>query len=112
MEAKARAKFIRVSAQKARLVAANIKGLPVEEAMNLLRFTPKKAARLIGKVLHSAVSNAGQISGVDIDTLRVKDVIINPGPSWKRIMSRSMGRAFRIVKRTSHITVVVAESQE
>jgi len=110
MEAKAIARYIRVSPQKARLVADNIKGRPVEEAMNILKFTPKKAAQLIGKVLHSAVANAEQISGVDIDTLTVKQVIINPGPSWKRLLTRSMGRANRIVKRTSHITVVVAES--
>ena len=69
MEAKAIARYIRVSPQKARLVADNIKGRPVEEAMNILKFTPKKAAQLIGKVLHSAVANAEQISGVDIDTL-------------------------------------------
>jgi large subunit ribosomal protein L22 len=110
MEAKARAKFIRVSPQKARLVAANILGRPVEEAMNILKFTPKKSAKLIGKVLGSAIANAEQISGVDIDNLTVKQVIVNPGPTWKRIMTRSMGRAFRIVKRTSHITVVVAEN--
>ena len=110
MEAKAIAKYIRLSLQKARLVAANILGRPVEEAMNLLKFTPKKSAKIIGKVLHSAVANAEQISGVDIDNLTVKQVIINPGPTHKRIMTRSMGRAFRIVKRTSHITVVVAEN--
>ena len=71
---------------------------------------PDEAAKIIGKVLHSAVANAEQISGVDIDNLTVKQVIINPGPTHKRIMTRSMGRAFRIVKRTSHITVVVAEN--
>jgi large subunit ribosomal protein L22 len=110
MEARALAKYIRVSPQKARLVARNIQGRPVEEAMNILKFTPKKAAKLIGKVLHSAVANAEQISGVDIDTLVVKSVFINPGPTWKRIMPRSMGRAYKILKRTSHICVVVEES--
>lgn len=110
MEARALAKYIRVSPQKARLVAHNIQGRPVEEAMNILKFTPKKAAKLIGKVLHSAVANAEQISGVDIDTLIVKSVFINPGPTWKRIMPRSMGRAYKILKRTSHICVVVEES--
>ncbi len=110
MEARALAKYIRVSPQKARLVARNIQGRPVEEAMNILKFTPKKAAKLIGKVLHSAVANAEQISGVDIDALVVKSVVINPGPTWKRIMPRSMGRAYRILKRTSHICVVVEES--
>ncbi len=110
MEARAIAKYIRVSPQKARLVARNVQGRPVEEAMNILRFTPKKAARLIGKVLDSAVANAEQISGVDVDTLVVKSVVVNPGPTWKRIQPRSMGRAYRILKRTAHITVVVEES--
>jgi large subunit ribosomal protein L22 len=111
MEAKAIAKYIRVSPQKARIVAATIKGRPVEEAMNILKFTPKKAARIIGKVLHSALSNAEQLSA-DVDTLTVKDVIVNQGPTAKRVMPRSMGRANRILKRTSHITVVVVEEKE
>jgi large subunit ribosomal protein L22 len=111
MEAKAIAKYIRVSPQKARLVANTIKGRGVEEAMHILKFTPKKAAFLIGKVLHSALSNAEQMSA-DVDVLKVKDVIVNPGPTWKRIMPRSMGRANHILKRTSHITVVVVEEKE
>ena len=111
MEAKAIAKFIRVSPQKARLVAKTIKGRGIEEAMNILKFTPKKAARIIGKVLHSALSNAEQMSA-DVDLLKVKDVIVNQGPTAKRIMPRSMGRANRILKRTSHITVVVEEEKE
>lgn len=110
MQAKAIAKFIRVSPQKARIVAATIKGRPVEEAMNILKFTPKKAARIIGKVLHSALSNAEQMS-VDVDTLTVKDVVVNQGPTAKRVLPRSMGRANRILKRTSHITVVVEEKE-
>lgn len=109
MEAKAIAKFIRISPRKARLVAENIKGLPVEDAINVLRFTPKKAARILNKVLHSAVANAEQLPGVDIDSLRVKNVVVNEGPTLKRIMPRAMGRAYRILKRTSHITVVVEE---
>ncbi len=110
MEMKATAKFMRVSARKARLVARNIKGLPVEDAINSLRFTPKRAAEIIGKVLHSAVSNAEQLPGVDVDSLVVKQVIVNEGPTWKRFMPRAMGRVTRINKRTSHITVVVEES--
>ena len=112
MEVRATAKYMRVSPRKARLVADNIKGRGVEEALNILRFTPKKSAELIRKVLSSAVANAGQLPGVDIDTLKVSQVIINEGPTWKRIMPRAMGRAYRILKRTSHITVIVAESQE
>lgn len=110
METKAVAKYLRLSPQKARLVARNVKGLPVEDAINILRFTPKKAAKLINKVLNSAVANAEQKPGVDVDNLVVKQIMINEGPTLKRIRPRAMGRANRILKRTSHITVVVAES--
>lgn len=110
METRAVAKYLRLSPQKARLVARNIKGMPVEDAMNILRFTPKKAARMISKVLHSAVANAEQLPGVDVDSLVVKQVLVNEGPTMKRIMPRAMGRANRILKRTAHITVVVEES--
>ncbi|MBU1001470.1 MAG: 50S ribosomal protein L22 [Proteobacteria bacterium] len=110
METKAVAKYQRLSAQKARLVARNVLGMPVEDAINVLRFTPKKAAKLIGKVLHSAVANAEQLPGVDVDNLVVKQVLVDEGPTLKRIKPRAMGRANRILKRTSHITVVVAES--
>ncbi len=109
MEAKAVAKYVRISPRKTRLVADNIRGMGVEDAMNTLRFTPKKAAVELNKVLKSAVANAGQLPGVDVDSLYVKSVIINEGPTWKRIMPRAMGRAYRILKRTSHITVVVDE---
>ncbi len=111
MEAKATAKYMRIAPRKARLVAKNVKGLPVEDATNILKFTPKKAAQVIGKVLDSAVANAEQLGGVDVDTLVVKQVIVNEGPTWKRFMPRAMGRVNRILKRTSHITVVVAESE-
>jgi len=110
METRAIAKYVRLSPQKARLVARNIKGLPVEDAMNILRFTPKKAAEMISKVLHSAIANAEQLPGVDVDSLVVKQVVIDEGPTMKRIMPRAMGRANRILKRTAHITVVVEES--
>lgn len=109
MEAKAVSRYIGVSARKTRLVAENIKGKPVEDAMNILTFTPKKAARLLNKVLHSAVANAEQLPGVDIDSLYVKSVVVDEGPTQKRIMPRAMGRAYRIRKRTSHITIVVDE---
>lgn len=109
METRAVAKYMRTSAQKARLVARNVEGLPVEEAINILTFTPKKAAKLLNKVLHSAVANAEQ-AGVEVDNLFVKQVIVNEGPTLKRIIPRAMGRANRILKRTSHVTVVVAEA--
>ena len=110
MEAKAIAKYQRISAQKARLVANNIKGMAVGQAVSVLKFTPKKAAELIGKVLRSAVANAEQ-ANIDVDDLLVKDVVVNEGPTWKRFMPRAMGRANRIIKRTSHITVIVEESE-
>ncbi len=109
MEAKAVAKFVRISARKVRLVADNIKNKPVEDALNTLTFTPKKAAFELRKVLYSAVANAEQQQGVDVDNLKVAQVFIDEGPTWKRIRPRAMGRAYRIRKRTSHITVVVKE---
>ena len=109
MEAKAVAKFIRVSPRKTRLVAENIKGKGVEDALNILRFTPKKPAKILSKVLYSAISNAEQMPGVDVDNLIVETVMVNEGPTWKRIQPRAMGRAYRIRKRTSHITIVVKE---
>ena len=93
MEARSVAKFIRVSPQKARLVARNVTGKPVEDALNVLKFTPKKAARLIEKVLTSAIANAENNAKLDVDSLYVKEVRIDAGPSWKRIQSRAMGRA-------------------
>ncbi|MGE4291907.1 MAG: 50S ribosomal protein L22 [Desulfovibrio sp.] len=109
MEAKAVSKFLRVSPRKVRLVAKNINGKPVEDALNILKFTPNKSAAILRKVLYSAVANAEQKPGVDVDSLKVSSVIVNEGPTWKRIMPRAMGRAYRIRKRTSHITVVVKE---
>ncbi|HBR05732.1 MAG TPA: 50S ribosomal protein L22 [Desulfovibrio sp.] len=109
MEAKAVAKFLRVSPRKTRLVAENIRGKSVEDALNILKFTPKKSARILSKVLYSAVANAEQLPGVDVDSLVVDTVLVNEGPTWKRIMPRAMGRAYRVRKRTSHITIVVKE---
>jgi large subunit ribosomal protein L22 len=109
MEAKAVARFIRISPQKARLVADIIRGRNVDEAVNTLRFMPKKGARILRKVLESAVANASQNEAIDVDTLYVKTIFIDGGPMLKRMMPRSMGRANRILKRTSHITVVLDE---
>lgn len=109
MEAKAIAKYIRVSPRKARLVARNVNGMPVEDALNVLKFTPNKAAGIIYKVMHSALANAQENKKADVDTLRVKQVIVNEGPTWKRFMPRSQGRANTILKRTSHITVILED---
>ena len=110
MQALAKHKFARSSAQKARLVADQIRGLAVGKALDVLTYSPKKAAELVKKVLLSAIANAEHNEGADIDTLKVKTVFVDEGPSMKRIKPRAKGRADRIVKRTSHITVVVADN--
>ena len=109
MESKAVARYIRISPQKARLVADVIRGLDVDEAINTLRFMPKKGARILRKVIESAVANASQSDAIDVDTLFVKKIHIDGGPMLKRLRPRAMGRANRILKRTSHITVVLDE---
>jgi|TARA_Y100001937_G_scaffold43227_2_gene61071 large subunit ribosomal protein L22 len=110
MQALAKHKFARSSAQKTRLVADQVRGLSVEKALNVLTYSPKKAAELVRKVLLSAIANAEHNEGADIDTLKVKTIFVDEGPSMKRIKPRAKGRADRIVKRTSHITVVVADN--
>lgn len=111
MESRAIARYQRVSPRKARLVARNVQGLGVEEAMNLLRFTPNKPAGIIYEVVKSALANASQLGGVDVDAMVVKEVMVNEGPTWKRFMPRAQGRATKIRKRTSHITVILSEGQ-
>ncbi|MCM2973645.1 MULTISPECIES: 50S ribosomal protein L22 [Larsenimonas] len=98
-----------LSAQKARLVADQVRGKPVAEAIELLTFSPKKAAHLVKKVLQSAVANAEENNGMDIDELRVSTICVDEGMTLKRIRPRAKGRADRILKRTCHITVKVAE---
>jgi large subunit ribosomal protein L22 len=109
MEAVAKAKFVRISPRKARLVADAIRGMNVGEALSRLEFTPKKAALLVTKVLKSAVANASQNQSVDVDRLYVKKAFVDGGPVLKRWRPRAMGRAYIIRKRTSHITVVLDE---
>jgi large subunit ribosomal protein L22 len=109
MEIRARAKYLRISPTKLRLVARPLRGKQVEEALQLLQFTPKKGARLMRKVVEQAVANAEQRPQIDVDTLFVKNISVDGGPTIKRFMTRAMGRANRILKRMSHITVVLAE---
>ena len=109
MQAVAKLRNARISPQKGRLVADQIRGLAVEKALNLLTFSDKKAAGLIKKVLDSAIANAENNEGADIDELKVKTICVDEGPVLKRLHARAKGRADRIVKRTSHITVTVAE---
>lgn len=109
MQAEAKLKYARISAQKARLVADQIRGLKVEQALNLLSFSPKKGAGIIKKILESAIANAEHNEGADIDELKVAEVQVNEGPVMKRMHARAKGRGNRILKRTSHISVTVAE---
>lgn len=109
MEVKAVAKYIRISPQKARLVADVVRGMDAGQALTTLRFMPKKGAAIIRKVLESAVANADQMGTVDVDTLFVKEILVDGGPMLKRFRPRAQGRATRILKRSSHITVVVDE---
>ena len=109
MEVKSTLRYARLSAQKGRLVADQIRGLPVEKAVNVLLFSNKKAAKIIQKILESAIANAENNDGLDIDELYVKKIFVDEGPTFKRIRARAKGRAARILKRTSHITVSVAE---
>jgi large subunit ribosomal protein L22 len=108
MEAMAVLRGARISAQKARLVADQIRGKPVEEALNLLAFSTKKAAAMVRKVLNSAIANAEHNEGADVDELKVSSICVDEGTTLKRIMPRAKGRADRISKRTCHITVKVA----
>jgi len=107
METKAEAKFVRISPRKVRLVMDQVRGKRVEEALGLLSFAPQKGARVLKKLLDSAVANAEQNSGIDVDTLYVKRVYANEGPTLKRFRPRALGRATRIRKRTSHLTVIL-----
>ena len=100
----------RITPQKARLVADQIRGLPVDKAINLLTFSNKKAAGLIKKVLESAIANAEHNDGADVDELKVKTIMVDEGPIMKRFMPRARGRANQIFKRTSHVTIIVEEA--
>jgi len=109
MEVSARLRFSRLSPQKARLVADQIRGLPVERAVEVLSFSNKRAAAVMKKVLDSAIANAEHNEGADIDELKVGTVMVDEGPTYKRFRARARGRSTRILKRSSHITVTVSD---
>ncbi|MDP6967932.1 MAG: 50S ribosomal protein L22 [Gammaproteobacteria bacterium] len=109
MEVTAKHKGARISAQKARLVADQIRGKRVDEALNILAYSPKKGADLVKKVLDSAIANAEHNNGLDVDELMVSTIFVDEGMTMKRIKPRAKGRADRILKRSCHITVKVAE---
>lgn len=110
MEVKAVVRHVRISPQKVRLMADAVKGKPVEMALSTIRFMPQKAAGIVEKVMRSAVANASDRPDIDIDTLIVSNLIVDNGPMLKRFRARARGRGTRILKRTSHITVVLSEA--
>ncbi len=109
MEVKAVAKFVRVSPRKVRLVMDQVRGKRVGDALNMLNFAPQKGARLVKKLVNSAVANAENNAGMDVDSLVISRIYADEGPTLKRWRPRALGRATRIRKRTSHMTVVVKE---
>ena len=110
MEVSAKLKGAQISAQKARLVADQVRGRHVDEALDLLEFSPKKASRLIKKLLDSAIANAENNEGADVDELVISSVFVDEGRTMKRLRPRAKGRADRIFKRSCHITLMVSNS--
>ena len=110
MEVVARLKGARLSAQKARLVADQVRGKSVEDALELLTYSTKKAAAIIKKILNSAIANAEHNEGADVDELKISTICVDEGMTMKRIMPRAKGKADRILKRSCHITITVADS--
>jgi len=110
VETQAKLYGVRLSAQKGRLVADLIRGLPVEKALNVLAYTPKKGARIIKKVLESAIANAEHNDGADIDQLQVTRINVERGMILKRFQARAKGRGFRITKPTCHVFVTVGDA--
>ena len=111
MEATAILKFVRLSPQKGRLVADQVRGLPVDRALEWLQYSTRKAAKPVRKVLEAAIANAEHNSGADVDELRVGRIEINGGPTLKRFHARAKGRGAQILKRTSHIVITVSDQK-
>jgi large subunit ribosomal protein L22 len=109
MEVRAVSKYVRISPQKVRKVVGDIKGKPVESGLQKLKFMPQKAAKILEKIVRSAVANADQNADIDIDLLVIRNITADQGPTLKRWKARARGRGTRILKRTSHITVILAE---
>lgn len=112
MRVEAHFKYAKQSPQKVRLVADQIRGLPVEKALLILKFSKKKAANLVAKTLRSAIANAEHNDRLEVDELHVSSIYVNKGPTAKRMRARAKGRSVRILKPTSHITVIVADNEE
>jgi large subunit ribosomal protein L22 len=112
MEARAITRFVRLSPRKVRLVVDQIRGKGVEEALTILKFVPKRSAGIVAKTLRTAVANAENTQSVDVDRLYVKRAVVDEAGMWKRFMPRAQGRATRIRKRLSHVTIIVDEAEE
>ncbi|MFO7306329.1 MAG: 50S ribosomal protein L22 [Gammaproteobacteria bacterium] len=111
MRVAARLKYARISPQKCRLVADMVRGKPVGQALNVLRFTPKKGARIVRKVLESAIANAENNFSADVDELKVETITVDAAPTYKRFRARAKGRGTRILKRNSHISITVGDGR-
>jgi len=109
MEIRAAARFVRISPRKVRLVMGEVRGKSVEEALNMLAFAPQRGAGIVKKLIHSAVANAQENAKMDVDSLYIAKIYADEGPTLKRWRPRALGRATRIRKRTSHLTVVLDE---
>lgn len=109
MEIKAAARFVRISPRKARLIMGQVRGKRVEEALNMLSFASQRGAGIVKKLIHSAVANAQENANMDVDSLYIAKIYADEGPTLKRWRPRALGRATRIRKRTSHLTVVLDE---
>ncbi len=109
MEVKAVSKYVRISPRKVHIMIDAVKGKPVETALEILKFMPQKAAYIVEKIIRSAVSNADQHPDIEVDSLVIRNIIADQGPTLKRFKARARGRGTRILKRTSHITVILAE---
>jgi large subunit ribosomal protein L22 len=109
MEVRAVAKYVRISPQKVQKLIDAVKGKPVEEGLNLIKFMPQKAATIVEKTIRSAVANADQFPDLDVDSLVIQNITADQGPTLKRFRAKARGRGTRILKRTSHITVILTE---
>ena len=112
MEVAAKLKFVRLSAQKCRLVCDQVRGLSIDRALDILKFSPKRAAAIVKKVLDSAVANAEHNHGADIDELKVATIYADQGPTYKRTQARAKGRGTRLLKPTCHITVILSDQEK
>lgn len=112
MEVRAIAKYMRISPRKVRVLIDAIKGKTAEKGLEYIKFMPQKAARILEKVIKSAVANADQNPNIDVDSLIIRNVIVDQGPTLKRFRARARGRGSRILKRTAHVTVILAEDIE